>query len=486
MSDSLRVAAVYIRVSTDDQADLSPDSQLSTIRDYAGKNNILVPDDYVFVDEGISGRSADKRPAFKQMIALAKQTDHPVDLILLWKFSRFARNQEESIVYKSMLHRSGVDVVSISEPIIDGPFGSLIERIIEWMDEYYSIRLSGEVKRSMAVNAQRGVRQSIVPFGYRKGGPGEPFMVPDPEESEIIREVYSRYAAGELVQPLVYELNARGIRSKRGSVIENRTIMYWLQNPVYIGKNRWTPTGRTRRDFHNPDTVVVDGDHAPLVSQELFDTVQLRVAAASAAHRPKSRPSFALKDWMGGVVRCAACGNTLVFAKPHYFICNGYIRANCAHRQSIAVDVLHDAVLSLLRSDLASPRGLSCTIISSASAQNERRTLELQQAQIEKKLQRARDAYASGIDTLEEYRRYKSSLDSELSAVAEKLSRLSASSDSLDADSLLRSAIRSVLQTLESPETTKEEKNTAIKSIVDTCLWDKSSATLTISYRIFI
>ena len=84
------------------------------------------------------------------MIATAKSSDHPFDVILLWKFSRFARNQEESIVYKSMLrNKYSVDVVSISEPLVDGPFGSLIERIIEWMDEFYSIRLSGDVTRGM-------------------------------------------------------------------------------------------------------------------------------------------------------------------------------------------------------------------------------------------------------------------------------------------------------------------------------------------------
>ena len=74
------------------------------------------------------------------MIALAKSKEHPIDTIIVWKFSRFARNQEESIVYKSLLKKNDVDVVSISEPLVDGPFGSLIERIIEWMDEYYSIR----------------------------------------------------------------------------------------------------------------------------------------------------------------------------------------------------------------------------------------------------------------------------------------------------------------------------------------------------------
>ena len=104
------------------------------------KTNIVILK--VFFELGISGRKADKRPEFQKMIGLAKSSDHPVDVILVWKFSRFARNQEESIVYKSLLRKqSNVDVVSVSEPLIDGPFGSLIERIIEWMDEYYSIRL---------------------------------------------------------------------------------------------------------------------------------------------------------------------------------------------------------------------------------------------------------------------------------------------------------------------------------------------------------
>lgn len=85
------------------------------------------------------------------MIGLAKQKPAPFSAILVWKFSRFARNQEESIVYKSMLKKNDVSVISCSETLDEeNPFSSLIERIIEWMDEYYSIRLSGEVLRGMS------------------------------------------------------------------------------------------------------------------------------------------------------------------------------------------------------------------------------------------------------------------------------------------------------------------------------------------------
>ena len=111
------------------------------------------------------------------MISMAKSKPVPFQTILVWKFSRFARNQEESIVYKSMLKKQcGIEVVSTSEPLIEGPFGSLIERIIEWMDEYYSINLSGETSRGMTEKALRGGYQSSPPLGYKAVGGGAPFF----------------------------------------------------------------------------------------------------------------------------------------------------------------------------------------------------------------------------------------------------------------------------------------------------------------------
>ena len=101
----MKVAAAYIRVSTDDQLEYSPDSQLEKIRLYAERNQILLPKEFIFVDEGISGRKTKNRPAFNEMIGLAKRKPKPFDVILVWKFSRFARNREDSIVYKSMLRK---------------------------------------------------------------------------------------------------------------------------------------------------------------------------------------------------------------------------------------------------------------------------------------------------------------------------------------------------------------------------------------------
>lgn len=117
-------------------------------------------------DDGISGKSAARRPAFRLMIAQAKDTPPPFSVVYVWKYSRFARNQEEAIMYKNLLKKRGITVKSISEPSSDSPFASLIERIIEWMDEYYLINLSGEVRRGMLEKFNRGEATGVPPYGY--------------------------------------------------------------------------------------------------------------------------------------------------------------------------------------------------------------------------------------------------------------------------------------------------------------------------------
>ena len=103
----MKIAAAYVRVSTEEQTELSPDSQVKLIREYAKKNGYIVPKEFIFHDDGISGRSTAKRQGFNQMIGTAKLKPKPFDAILLWKFSRFARNREDSIVYKSILRKLG-------------------------------------------------------------------------------------------------------------------------------------------------------------------------------------------------------------------------------------------------------------------------------------------------------------------------------------------------------------------------------------------
>ena len=74
------------------------------------------------------------------MIAAARRKNKPFDAILVWKLSRFARNREDSIIYKSLLRKHDVQVISINEPVGTGAAGKLLEGMIEVIDESYSTK----------------------------------------------------------------------------------------------------------------------------------------------------------------------------------------------------------------------------------------------------------------------------------------------------------------------------------------------------------
>ncbi|MCJ7426527.1 MAG: recombinase family protein [Dehalococcoidales bacterium] len=159
--------ALYARVSSEKQdVDLSISAQLKSLREYAARNGQEVIKEYV--DEAESGKTT-ARTAFREMISAARRSQKPFDLILVWKYSRFARNREDSIVFKAMLRKNGIRVISITEPTEDTPTGKLLEAMIESLDEFYSANLGEEVTRGMRESASRGFYISVgAPFGYRK------------------------------------------------------------------------------------------------------------------------------------------------------------------------------------------------------------------------------------------------------------------------------------------------------------------------------
>ena len=283
-------AAAYIRVSDERQDEFSPDSQLKLIREYCRSNELLLSDGHIFYDDGISAKSAQKRKEFCRMIELAKSCEHPFDVIVVWKYSRFARNQEESIVYKSLLRKHGVRVASVSVPSADDPFSSLVERIIEWMDEYYIVRLSGEVKRGMTEKALRGQPNNPAPIGYDMNN--KQFTV-NRDEAEIIKSIFSLFVGGLSASQIAERLNSDGYRTRKGNLFEGRTVKYILQNPVYAGYIRWSRDGRmaSNRHFDSENFIICKGLHEPIISDDEYTAAQKRLYEQSKKNKKAVRRS---------------------------------------------------------------------------------------------------------------------------------------------------------------------------------------------------
>ena len=479
MNIELKTAAAYIRVSTDNQTELSPDSQIKEIRKYAKQHGYIVPNEYIFRDDGISGRKAEKRPAFIRMIAIAKQKPSPFSAVLLWKFSRFARNQEESIFYKGMLAKNHIEVKSISEPIIDGPFGSLIERIIEWFDEFYSINLSGEVKRGMTEKVERGGAVSIPAFGYDIV---DKQYVINPVNAPIVRQIYADYLNGMGVLQIAHKLNDLGVRTTRGNRWENRTVDYVLRNPVYIGKIRWNPTGRTRRNFDDPNIMIVDGQHEPIIDEESFNKVQAVYEVNAKKHARYAHERGKKYMYMlHGLVKCSDCSASLsMSARGQGLQCIRYTKGQCSTSHYISVNKLNEMVIAAI--DASFRLGQFKVIVKHAQPSAEPTQLDIE-ALIEqelKKYARIKEAFEAGVYTVEELRESRDLIDERINA----LQRQTVKPQSTEA--ALRKKIieenEHAVQTLRDPAVSEEEKNALLHSFVDRIIFDRENCTVEIYF----
>lgn len=472
-----KMAAAYIRVSTDDQIEFSPDSQLKKIKEYAKKNDLILPDEFIFMDEGISGRNAAKRPEFNRMISLAKSKPKPFDVILVWKFSRFARNQEESIVYKSMLNKQcGINVISISEPVIEGPFGDLIERIIEWSDEYYSINLAQEVKRGMTEKVSRGGAVSVPAFGYDIV---DGVYVPN-KDAETVKSIFNDYLSGMGFRAIAIKYTELGVKNRYGNGLDNRFIEYLLRNPVYCGKIRWCTQGRgaSKRDYDNPHNLIVDGAHEPIISKDIFDMAQDKIKAQKRKYGKYQRKEQNFDFMVKGLVRCSNCGGTLCYAADGRLQCHNYARGSCKVSHSVSIENINKSVIESMRLSVAT-LNFNLKVLDEPKAPTMQPDIKKLIEKERAKLERARVAYTEGIDTLEEYKQNKEEINKRIKQLNDRIPK----ENKVDIKAFSEK-VKSVLDIITDDSVSEPLKNDALRSVISDIIYNKKNRSLLLKYYV--
>lgn len=495
-------AAVYIRVSTEEQTEFSPDAQLRAIRRYAEQNGLTLYDAYIFKDEGISGRNAKKRPAFQQMVALAKTKPRPFDVILVHKFDRFARSREDSIVYKSLLRKEcGIRVVSITERIEDDKFAVILEAMLEAMAEYYSMNLGEEVKKGMTEKALRGQLQTPAPFGYRMI---DGMLTPHDAEADMVEQIFIRFAY-EQVSPrgIARYVNAMGFRTKKGGAFTARSILYILRNPTYTGKMRWNP---------NPDkkeALIVEGRHPGIIKTEMWKAADERLRQREIMLTPRRFASGEIiTHWLRGVVRCAACGSSLSYGKGYgnrksAYRCGKYLTGGCTEAQRITTEKIEQITLAELSKDekKACPGVYALIQETSLRRADDIKAYADGIAQLQKQLDRAADFALKGIDTAEEYQRNKERIKEHIRSLQELID---ATEEPLPADNIqltqpmqksqatctkvsanYSSTVSGVTEILMS-DTGNTKKNIALNAVCRKMVYDKKGNHLDLYYYLLL
>lgn len=316
---------LYARVSSEAQdVSLSIGAQLKALREYAERNGYTIVRE--FIDEAESGRSISKRPAFREMVSLGRSPQKAFDAILVWKYSRFARNRADSIVYKTILRKLGIQVISISEPAENSPTGRLMEAIIEDLDEFYSDNLGEEVTRGMRESVSRGFYlSSRAPYGYRKirvkdGVKERTKLEIDPIQAKVIVSIFNDIISGKGLIEIVRRLNQNGTSGPKGKGWNKNTLWVILNNEIYTGTFVW---GRHSKRGNPP--IRVEDVFPAIISKDIFGKTQELMAnrAPVKAHPRRTASRFLLS----GLAVCGDCGRALVglnakSGKYSYYVCN--------------------------------------------------------------------------------------------------------------------------------------------------------------------
>lgn len=327
--------ALYARVSSQRQAekDLSISAQLKAMRKYAYEHSIDIYKE--FVDEAESARTAN-RPAFQNMIALAKQKPKLLDAILVWKLSRFARNREDSIIYKALLRRRGISVISINEKLDDSPSGKMLEGIIEVVDEFYSANLAQDTMRGLKENASRGFRNGgVPPMGYKTkkvmiGTNIKSKLELDKNFSQIIQRIFKMFINGMGAKEIVNNFNKEGIKTNKGKIWSKNVIYYILKNEVYTGALVWNRQSKNQykiNSSNNKEVIRIKNTYPALIDQKTFYRVQSLLKERS----PKITPprTISSKYLLSGLLFCGKCGSKMVgcaakSSQYFYYACSNY------------------------------------------------------------------------------------------------------------------------------------------------------------------
>ncbi|MBR3561696.1 MAG: recombinase family protein [Oscillospiraceae bacterium] len=316
--DSLRRVAIYGRVSTEHEAQLSAfENQQVWYENIVEQHaDWLVVDRYY--DEGITGTAAQKRPAFLRMLEDARQ--HRFDLIVTREVCRFARNTVDTLTVTRELSRIGVEVYFVSDNIwtMDGD-GELRLTIMATLAQEESRKISERTRAGQQISREKGVLYGTGNImGYERAGGT---YVINPEQAYVVRKIFELYASGMGYKTICAELMRLGCKNAHGEVSwKIDRIGRILRNATYKGYlvyNKSHSDGyltQKRVNHSEEDYVVRRGDFPAIVSEALWNRCEaIRLKKNARLCGPDGKPQkFGRKEpksvW-SDKLRCS-CGSS--------------------------------------------------------------------------------------------------------------------------------------------------------------------------------
>src|SRR5262245_27682957 len=265
---------IYCRVSTEEQAEkgYSLDTQEKLCREFAERSGYHVAG--VYRDEGKSGTTLD-RPALQDLLAKCTKGT-TIQAIIVQETDRLARNTHNHLTIRAVLHKAGVKLISVAQPMLDdSPEGKMIDTILASVNQFQSDLSGRKVRKALQEKFDQGEWPTHAPFGYinvpvAESGDGQrirKIIQKDPANWHLLQEGFRFFLTGQHsaleIRDLLYE---RGMRTTRGKKLPHSVMARILRSPFYAGLMIWK--GQRRIGRH--EAMITLPEHERIL--EIFDS----------------------------------------------------------------------------------------------------------------------------------------------------------------------------------------------------------------------
>ena len=337
-----RKVVFYGRVSTEHEAQMSAlGNQMQWYDDVATRfPNWTVVDKYI--DEGITGTQARKRPSFMKMIADSKADKF--DLIVTREVCRFARNTVDTLTHTRELKNHDIEVYFVDDNIwtLDGD-GELRLSLMATLAQEESRKVSDRVKAGQAISRQNGTLYgcgNILGYDLKrnigedgKWNPSENTYVINPEQAETVRMIFDLYDQGNGCMKIANILTERHRKNATGNVRWGYgNLIRIIANATYKGmvcynKSRSNNYLEQKRIVnHDRDTYVYEkGNFEPIISEKQWDKCNDIL---------KSRRTVIGTDSKGKEITTGACPSSDLWSNKLKCTCGAKFRKNVYHKNN--------------------------------------------------------------------------------------------------------------------------------------------------------
>ena len=446
---------IYTRVSTSMQVDgYSLDAQKDKLHKYADYQDMIIAGEYS--DEGKSGKSVEGRPQFQQMLQDIETGKDNIDFVLVFKLSRFGRNAADVLSSLQRMQDFGVNLICVEDGIDSSrDAGKLMISVLSAVAEIERENILVQTMEGRRQKAREGKwNGGFAPYGYALV---DGKLEKNEEEAVAIRTIFDKYVNTDMgSNGIAKYLENHGIhkiarQNGKNPLFDASLIRRIIQNPVYCGKiaygrRRTEKVHGTRNDYrqvYKDDYLLVDGLHEALVSEEVWEQAQIKVAAQAKKYEKVNSPKGEKIHLLSGVLRCPVCGAGMYgnksikhrkdgtkYSDYFYYGCkhrNMTRGHKCDYRKQVSETKLDGAVVEVLRK-LVSNKKFAGMMREKINMEVDTSTLDQEISAQEKTLRQSylnKDAILSDLDNLDyedkHYKRRKADLEDRLSKTYDKI-----------------------------------------------------------------